>query len=383
MLELFAFVLISVSFFYLFVCVDSYGTGPLSKIKNVLFEKLPEGLRVIGRKICGVRFVNFIDASARYVCFEPNPIVQIVYFVCAFGGFYIYIEEGFSRLPNQYLDNYHKYTGTVLMLMCYTSYFMACWVDPGRIDRNIEPREHLRAIRQFKFDGIMFEKKNKCKTCTWDKPARSKHCSMCKSCIEKFDHHCVWINQCVGLYNYRFFLAFLYLHAILCTYGLVAGYYILADIVDRNKLYEQTFVNTITGEHFKADFWIVQNYLMQEESLFCGVVLLCLVISIMLYLFFAYHMHLVYIGCTTNEKAKRSQLTYYLEKTAKFMTKWEKIKKTDDKFEPAESSVNYYGVEKDWSLEKIRERLKDTEKDLATMNAGSPYKPESFLLALK
>ena len=66
----------------------------------------------------------------------------------------------------------------------------------------------------------------------------------------------------------------------------------------------QTFVNTVTGEQFKADFWILLNYLMQEESMFMGVVLLCAVVSVMLYLFFGYHMYLAYYGFTTNEKMK-------------------------------------------------------------------------------
>ena len=65
----------------------------------------------------------------------------------------------------------------------------------------------------------------------------------------------------MGLFNYRYFLGFLYLHALLCTYGTVVGYFIMDDFVDENKLWEQTFVNTITGEHFHADFWIVLNYL--------------------------------------------------------------------------------------------------------------------------
>ena len=183
MLELFALILISVSFFYLFVCVDSYGTGTLSAIKRVLFEKFPNCLRAVGKMTCGERCVKFVEASAYWVCFEPNPLVQVVYFVCAFGGFYVYVDEGFPKVPNQYIDGYHKYSGTVLMLMCYTSYFMACWVDPGRLDKNVEPREHLMAIKRFKPDGIMFEKKNKCTTCEFEKPARSKHCNMCKCCI--------------------------------------------------------------------------------------------------------------------------------------------------------------------------------------------------------
>lgn len=41
------------------------------------------------------------------------------------------------------------------------------------------------------------------------KPERSHHCSICKTCVIKYDHHCPWLNQCVGLHNERYFLLFL------------------------------------------------------------------------------------------------------------------------------------------------------------------------------
>ncbi len=34
----------------------------------------------------------------------------------------------------------------------------------------------------------------------------SRHCRTCARCVENFDHHCMWINNCIGRKNYKLFL---------------------------------------------------------------------------------------------------------------------------------------------------------------------------------
>uniref|UniRef100_A0A8D2Q536 Palmitoyltransferase n=1 Tax=Varanus komodoensis TaxID=61221 RepID=A0A8D2Q536_VARKO len=41
------------------------------------------------------------------------------------------------------------------------------------------------------------------------KPLRSMHCSICNSCVARYDQHCIWIGQCIGVGNHCYFVLFL------------------------------------------------------------------------------------------------------------------------------------------------------------------------------
>ncbi|GAA5985389.1 hypothetical protein JCM10908_006957 [Rhodotorula pacifica] len=60
-----------------------------------------------------------------------------------------------------------------------------------------------RGALQVKSDGSA----RFCRKCNIPKPDRAHHCSACRRCVLKMDHHCPWLGGgCVGYANYKFFL---------------------------------------------------------------------------------------------------------------------------------------------------------------------------------
>ncbi|RYP43256.1 hypothetical protein DL770_011769 [Monosporascus sp. CRB-9-2] len=100
-----------------------------------------------------------------------------------------------------------------------TTYFYAtCMVfDPGFV-----PKLNGIAEQKAVIDELLgmwkFDESNFCVTCMIRTPLRSKHCKRCQRCVAKHDHHCPWVNNCVGVNNHRHF--FLYL--ITLTIGILA-----------------------------------------------------------------------------------------------------------------------------------------------------------------
>jgi palmitoyltransferase len=50
-----------------------------------------------------------------------------------------------------------------------------------------------------------FDIYNVCPQCCVFRKSRARHCQCCNRCVEKFDHHCPWINNCIGARNLGLF----------------------------------------------------------------------------------------------------------------------------------------------------------------------------------
>ena len=48
-----------------------------------------------------------------------------------------------------------------------------------------------------------------CIPCGTLRPEEADHCNFCNRCVQKFDHHCVFIDNCIGYRNHKWFLLFL------------------------------------------------------------------------------------------------------------------------------------------------------------------------------
>lgn len=96
---------------------------------------------------------------------------------------------------------------SIFVLTVGFCFFTAVTSDPGYIPKGSR-EETKETVSKLASEGLL-NHRNFCTTCQIRKPIRSKHCRSCDRCVAKFDHHCPWTGNCVGVYNHPAFLGFI------------------------------------------------------------------------------------------------------------------------------------------------------------------------------
>lgn len=100
----------------------------------------------------------------------------------------------------------------LLVVLALTAHLKTMLSDPGSVPQCARP---LPASR----DAGMPE--TICGRCDAYKPPRSHHCRICGRCIVRMDHHCPWMNNCIGARNQKHFILFLTYTWAQCVFILV------------------------------------------------------------------------------------------------------------------------------------------------------------------
>lgn len=134
--------------------------------------------------------------------------------------------------------------------------------------------------------------------CNVFKPERCHHCSACNRCVLNMDHHCPWINNCIGFWNRKYFL-------LLLVYVLLTTYFVVATM-----LYD--FVGAFMWE---LDTFYYQKKAYDEAHLIKSLLIqvsyiLTCIIAILMTMFLRFHIYLATTNKTTIENLDKKSKPY-------------------------------------------------------------------------
>ncbi|CDW90669.1 dhhc zinc finger domain containing protein [Stylonychia lemnae] len=125
------------------------------------------------------------------------PICFMILFGCIIGA---YATVVYPNIEQQYLRIFLNLSAAITGIL----YLLSWIVNPGYLGKKIDG-EFMLLLNKFDPNSL-------CPFCEVVQNPQSKHCYACNQCIEEFDHHCFWTNNCVGRRNiliYNMFLTFL------------------------------------------------------------------------------------------------------------------------------------------------------------------------------
>jgi hypothetical protein len=261
-----------------------------------LVSAIAHGIGSLFESILPAAAVDRTKGAWNYLMYKANPFMQFGYLLIMWGGLILFIIYSKSFTPSLHPEKLFLY---FLFILCMIACVFATSTSPGYAVKTVSPSNEL-----YEYDQTLYQPNTSCPTCEFAKPARSKHCSLCDHCVLKMDHHCIWINNCVGYYNYRYFLLFLVTHLIFTAYGAYLCASLLLRTLDENKLWSAKYLDSNTGTYKQADNFFLFQYITYYYSTIWALLLLCALLCLVLIGFLGFHCYIISLNQTTNERAK-------------------------------------------------------------------------------
>ncbi|XP_015595658.1 protein S-acyltransferase 18 [Cephus cinctus] len=94
----------------------------------------------------------------------------------------------------------------VALVLHVITHLFALLLDPA--DPRVRARPRAQVVPEFdRTKHLHVIENGRCHLCNITATEkRTKHCSVCNKCVTKFDHHCKWLNNCIGGRNYLAFI---------------------------------------------------------------------------------------------------------------------------------------------------------------------------------